>query len=108
MKASLVASFVPVSSDGQQASPQNPDGHYLLNWAFGRWTYAGAPTGSFMTSAPRSEEDTQASEGRTILRMTVITAQGESGAWRRKLESAKFGKNGSAGDPLILAVAKIG
>ena len=106
IKAFLITSSIPVSSDGQLASPNSFDGQYLLNWAFGRWTYAAAPSDTSDRGTSPSQESLQASENRIILRMTVITAQGESSVWQRNLESAQFGKTGSAGGSLAFSVSR--
>ncbi|KAI0120221.1 CobW/HypB/UreG, nucleotide-binding domain-containing protein [Nemania sp. FL0031] len=50
---------------------------YILNWAFGRWTF---------TPMEQSVEEHHSSDG-IILRMTMILARYESTKWKKKLES---------------------
>ncbi|KAF2810047.1 cobW-domain-containing protein [Mytilinidion resinicola] len=47
---------------------------YILNWAFGRWSFTPAP---FDSANP-------------TLRMTVITARYESSKWQKRLEAGEF------------------
>ncbi|KAK4453213.1 homeobox protein PKNOX1 [Podospora aff. communis PSN243] len=53
---------------------------YILNWAFGRWTF---------TAVPEDVEEHESSGG-TLLRMTMILARYESTKWKKKLESGGF------------------
>ncbi|QKX62736.1 uncharacterized protein TRUGW13939_09898 [Talaromyces rugulosus] len=48
----------------------NPSGTFILNWAFGRWTFTTAP----------------AVESTDIARLTFILARQESTKWKKKLE----------------------
>ncbi|KAI0119125.1 cobW-domain-containing protein [Daldinia grandis] len=57
----------------------HPD-RYILNWAFGRWT--------FTALDPETVE--HSSSQQTILRMTVILARYESAKWKNKLETGGF------------------
>ncbi|KLJ11200.1 hypothetical protein EMPG_13510 [Blastomyces silverae] len=103
----------PEDSSGEKAQPFTPkptpeggenvngsaapaDGikthNYILNWAFGRWTYTHSPASmeSNSKSSGDGEETTAAAappERAIIARMTLILARGESHKWSRKLES---------------------
>ncbi|KLU84945.1 CobW domain-containing protein [Magnaporthiopsis poae ATCC 64411] len=55
-------------------------GRYILNWAFGRWTYTAVADG-------QSEHE---SSDRMPLRMTLILARHESTKWKKKLETGGF------------------
>jgi len=58
---------------------------FILNWAFGRWTFTPIPSGV--------KEHESSSE--SILRMTMILARYESTKWKKKLESGNFLELGS-------------
>jgi len=103
IKAVLYASTTPVSSTGERAqAPQNQctPSRYILNWAFGRWTFNLASPGSSSTaSASSSRTDTPVdsdvstpveSSGEPTLRMTIITARYESTKWRKRIEAGEF------------------
>ncbi|KAF2454980.1 CobW/HypB/UreG, nucleotide-binding domain-containing protein [Lineolata rhizophorae] len=80
MKAVLQSSDVPTSSDGQNAAAPADSGQglvrYVLNWAFGRWTYTSSPAAAL--------------EDAVALRMTVVTARGEANTWKRELQRGGF------------------
>ncbi|KAF3064910.1 putative GTP-binding protein YjiA [Daldinia childiae] len=61
-------------------TPSDHPGRYILNWAFGRWT--------FTSLEPETVE--HSSSHQTILRMTVILARYESAKWKKKLETGGF------------------
>ena len=61
---------VAVDSEGQSL--------YVLNWAFGRWTYTPMPSKAF-----KAMENASA-------RLTFILAKGESSKWTRRLEKGDF------------------
>ncbi|OAX78572.1 hypothetical protein ACJ72_07118 [Emergomyces africanus] len=64
--------------------------NYILNWAFGRWTYTHSPVSIDRTAKSSREGDTDTpatSESAIIARMTLILARGESHKWTRKLEN---------------------
>jgi len=58
----------------------HPRSRYILNWAFGRWTFT-----------PLAEDVAEhASSSEAILRMTMILARYESTKWKKKLEAGGF------------------
>lgn len=61
---------IAVDSEGQSL--------YVLNWAFGRWTYTPLPSAAF-----NAMENASA-------RLTFILARGESDKWIRRLEKGQF------------------
>ncbi|KAF2090837.1 CobW domain-containing protein [Saccharata proteae CBS 121410] len=80
MKAVLYASKRPQSSSGQIEAKESEAGglqRYILNWAFGRWTF---------TSVPASPTEGQ----EPSLRMTIITARYESTKWMKRIEAGEF------------------
>lgn len=71
---------VPAHSDDGQSQKR-----FILNWAFGRWTFTPIPSGV--------KEHESSSE--SILRMTMILARYESTKWKKKLETGNFLELGS-------------
>lgn len=89
MKGIVLASEKPESPDGQPLSLESSKNElktYLLNWAFGRWTF---------TAARRLEALEEDDLGKTI-RMTIVTARGEADKWKKKLLAGTFLKSSSA------------
>lgn len=78
IKALLTTSSTVRGSDDDQANPTpQPQNRYILNWAFGRWTFTTVP----------DEVTEHESSNHKILRMTMILARYESTKWKTKLES---------------------
>lgn len=98
IKGVLYASTPPKSSDPEQdAHRQIPEGRarYILNWAFGRWTYT--PVGLLPTSETSEPE----------LRLTVMTARYESNKWKKEIETCGLLEL-QGGDTGALSVKKVG
>ena len=77
IKGLLLASKPPADSTGERrpstiAGPEL----YVLNWAFGRWTYTSLPP-----------QEIVALKG-AALRLTIILARGEASKWQKKLATA--------------------
>ena len=96
IKAIMDCSKPPTDSDGTKASngqellEMGIQG-YILNWAFGRWTFTRTnievpqpPTENLANSAAVhvKEQDQPA-----ILRMTIIAARDESEKWKKRIEN---------------------
>ena len=99
IKAILVVSSSPTSSDGVQANPDHQEGalvQYILNWAFGRWTFT--PISSDLT----------AKDERKSLSMTIITARYESEKWRKKITTNGYIKTEGSGGTQALEIRRIG
>ncbi|KAL2126408.1 hypothetical protein VTI74DRAFT_970 [Chaetomium olivicolor] len=79
IKAVLTASGTVSNSDEDVsvATPPHSRNRYILNWAFGRWTFT--PMGEDVAEHASSNE--------AILRMTMILARYESTKWKKKLEA---------------------
>lgn len=79
IKAILLTASKPQSSEEQTTptslSPIEPLSHYILNWAFGRWTFT-----------PIEDR-----EAKHALRMTAICAKYESTKWKKRLEGLDLG-----------------
>ncbi|KAL7795431.1 cobW domain-containing protein [Trichoderma ceciliae] len=81
IKSVLTLSSTPKNSDPDVPQPEpHPRGRYILNWAFGRWTF---------TSLAESAEEHASSNG-VILRLTMILGRYESTKWKKKLETGGF------------------
>nr|CDP25567.1 Putative protein similar to cobW of Pseudomonas denitrificans [Podospora anserina S mat+] len=65
------------NSDEDVPVTKSQSGRYILNWAFGRWTFTA------MGGGVKEHE----SSGESVLRMTVVLARYESTKWKRKLEA---------------------
>jgi len=82
IKAVLTASKPIAGSDEDIAAVQTPliPARYILNWAFGRWTF---------TAFKAATGEHESSDG-TVLRMTMILARYESTKWKKKIEINEF------------------
>lgn len=79
IKGVLYTSTPPSSSDPEQDAHRNvPEGRarYILNWAFGRWTFTPVPLPS------------GTADGEPELRLTVMTARYESNKWKKQIEAS--------------------
>ncbi|KEF53792.1 uncharacterized protein A1O9_10193 [Exophiala aquamarina CBS 119918] len=82
---------IAIDSEGQSL--------YVLNWAFGRWTYTPLPGTAFKAME------------RASARLTFILARGESSKWIRRLERGDFIKlegEGGTEENGTLKIEKIG
>ena len=99
IKGIIKASRPPASSGGDVEPAVIHQGQtsakYILNWAFGRWTFtpmsSALPIGSAPSSrSSRSGSMVEAPEGVKIdplVRMTVILARGEADKWKKRIET---------------------
>jgi G3E family GTPase len=102
IKAIVRCSSSPTSSDGTLARKDHPQGsikRYILNWAFGRWTFSPVKSIEEIEAIPmpkkqdsevisdegQSHEGTMPTMSEPPLRMTIITAKYESEKWRKRL-----------------------
>ena len=91
IKAIVAASRPPASSDGHAGAAVIYQGQvtadYILNWAFGRWTFT--PMGTASPSAVNGSlvEASVAGNRKPILRMTVILAKYEAERWKKRIEA---------------------
>ncbi|KAM7196440.1 CobW/HypB/UreG, nucleotide-binding domain containing protein [Rhypophila sp. PSN 637] len=72
-------------------------GRYILNWAFGRWTF---------TPIGEETSEHESSHG-VLLRMTMILARYESNKWKKKLEGGGLLELAGDGENGELVVNKI-
>jgi G3E family GTPase len=100
IKGVLYSLEAPSSSTEEKAAPPptpGTPGRYILNWAFGRWTFTAVPVPE--TTVPAEEEP--------LLRLTVVTARYESTKWRRKIEAGEFVTAVNEPAEAILVVNKV-
>lgn len=97
IKSLVTLSSPPSNSDPDVPKPAaNDSGRYILNWAFGRWTFT--PVGEALKEHDSSND--------TTLRMTIIFARHESNKWRKKLEAGGLIEI-EGGDASSLSINKI-
>jgi G3E family GTPase len=70
-------SAVRNSDDDAAKTTESSNGRYILNWAFGRWTFT--PLAQDIAEHESSEQ--------MALRMTLILARYESTKWKKKIEA---------------------
>ena len=91
IKAIVASSKPPVSSDGHAGAAMMYQGQvtadYILNWAFGRWTFT--PLGTASPSAVNGSlvEAPVAENKKPILRMTIILAKYGADKWKKRIEA---------------------
>ncbi|KAF2647482.1 CobW domain-containing protein [Lophiostoma macrostomum CBS 122681] len=100
IKGILYFSRPPKSSDSRPASTLEVSSgrqRYILNWAFGRWTFTPVPHPSTTTTPLASGTATPISSGQTTpmgpgeepeLRLTLVTAKYESNMLQKRIESS--------------------
>lgn len=97
IKGLLLASKPPANSTGEKrSSTMSAPALYVLNWAFGRWSYT-----------PLSSKELEALKG-AVLRMTIILARGEANKWQKKLFVGGLVQLESHSEQGNLGVEKIG
>ncbi|KAK7542314.1 CobW/HypB/UreG, nucleotide-binding domain-containing protein [Phyllosticta citribraziliensis] len=91
IKAVLHATTPPTSSNGEPAASEasKTPARYILNWAFGRWTYTAISASSFQSETSSGNATPQTSQ-EPALRMTVITARYEANKWKKQIETRGF------------------
>ena len=98
IKAIIKASSPPASSDGEIKRAFAQEGHscteYILNWAFGRWTFTPLVIDTqnqakgHATNEP--QRGTQTEPRDPLVKMTIVTARGEADAWKRRIETQGY------------------
>ncbi|EAS30031.3 CobW domain-containing protein [Coccidioides immitis RS] len=94
------APAVNCSTSGSSISDGNKIKNYILNWAFGRWTFTPSPNISKSTETESNNKD--------VVRMTLILARYESSKWKKKLEGGGLIElAGEAKDSAMLSIEKV-
>lgn len=119
IKGIVKASRPPASSGGDVEPAVIHQGQtsakYILNWAFGRWTFtpmsSAQPTSSLPSSrTSRSGSIVEIPEGvemDPLVRMTVILARGEADKWKKRIEMQGHIESESEDGKARLQVMKI-
>jgi G3E family GTPase len=110
----------PAASTGEKAaSPSSPGlpGRYILNWAFGRWSFTAVSPVDLTQATPlTSARDRPATSEATtpvsaasemVVQMTVITARGESKKWQKRIEAGEFIATAEEPDQAVLLVTRV-
>ncbi|RMZ82810.1 hypothetical protein DV737_g1883, partial [Chaetothyriales sp. CBS 132003] len=85
IKGLIASTQPPPDSKGQRrASLRDGVEIYVLNWAFGRWTYTGLSNHGVDDAA-----ESRVMDGASA-RLTFILARGEANKWKKKLEQGKL------------------
>ena len=119
IKAIVKASHPPASSGGVVESAIMHQGQtsakYILNWAFGRWTFT--PMSSTLpksdapsSRSPRSGSVVEIPEGgemNSLVRMTVILARGEANKWTKRIETQGYFESENEDHKARLQVKKL-
>ena len=91
IKAIVLASRPPASSAGDAEPAVVREGqvnaNYVLNWAFGRWTFTPTRTTSPGLVNGQTVQMPEPKSEKPIVRMTVILARDESAKWKKRIES---------------------
>jgi G3E family GTPase len=97
IKAVVAAYRSPTSPDDAvptNASEEIPSTtNYILNWAFGRWTFTALSTESALPP-------------KTILRMTIILARDEAEKWKHRIKSGDYFRQENS-EKILLTVERI-
>lgn len=119
IKAIVKASSPPASSGGDVEPAVIHQGQtsakYILNWAFGRWTFTPisstlAKSSALSSKSSRSSSIVEIPEGVEIdplVRMTVILARGESDKWKKRIQTQGYIEPENEGSKARLQVVKI-
>ncbi|KAL9602401.1 MAG: hypothetical protein Q9219_001824 [cf. Caloplaca sp. 3 TL-2023] len=107
IKGVMSASHPMASSNGDiddSAGSHGGINTYILNWAFGRWTFTYSNTS---LPAPVNVASSAADSGvskkhETILRMTIVLARGESSKWKDRIEKGGMIEQEGEGGFLIV------
>lgn len=91
IKAIVSASRPPASSGGDAEAAMVRQGqvnaNYILNWAFGRWTFTPLGTASPAFVNGSTVQVAEPDQLIPIVRMTVILARDEAAKWKRRIEA---------------------
>ncbi|KAL8934427.1 MAG: hypothetical protein Q9216_005917 [Gyalolechia sp. 2 TL-2023] len=107
IKALVSASHPLASSNGDiDDSAKSHEGIaiYVLNWAFGRWTftYSNATLPAPLKVASSAADTSVPTNHETILRMTIILARGEAAKWKARIEKGDLIEQEGQGGFLIV------
>lgn len=100
IKGFIRANRSPADSTGEVKSPSEPGlNTYILNWAFGRWSY---------TILPSASSDLMNQEA--ALRLTLILARGDAVKWEKRVKDGDLlrfdSQTGEPPNPLVTRVGE--
>ncbi|MCJ1294757.1 hypothetical protein MMC34_006315 [Xylographa carneopallida] len=99
IKAIISASRPPAASDGSRTEPSSEatgkTARYILNWAFGRWTFTPLTSTS------------DASDHQSSLRMTIICARYEAEKWKKRIMTDRLLKLEDAAEDDVLHIERL-
>ena len=119
IKAIVKASRPPASSGGDVDPAVVHQGQtsakYILNWAFGRWTFTPMSSALPTSTSPPSRTSSNGSiveipeglESDPLVRMTVILARGEADKWKKRIETQGHLETDNENGKARLQVTKI-
>lgn len=107
IKALVSASHPMASSNGdldESAGSYEGIAPYILNWAFGRWTftYNNVTLPAPLKVASSAAESSVSTKHETILRMTIVLARGEAAKWKARIEKGGMLEQEGEGGFLIV------
>ncbi|KAL9028205.1 MAG: hypothetical protein Q9196_003396 [Gyalolechia fulgens] len=107
IKALVSASHPLASSNGDlDDSVGSHEGiaTYILNWAFGRWTftYSNTTLPAPLKVASSAVDTSVSAKHETILRMTIVLARGEAAKWKARIEKGGMIEQEGEGGFLIV------
>ena len=109
IKAIVATSRAPASSDGSRAEPvTHPGGticRYILNWAFGRWTFT--PLKEIIDTTASRNIIGGSSDSDSVLRMTIICARYEAEKWKKRILSDSLLRIEGAQDSTNLQIQRL-
>ncbi|MCJ1482952.1 hypothetical protein MMC06_003118 [Schaereria dolodes] len=115
IKAVVASSQAPASWDGSSAEVCSDLSYnvkrYILNWAFGRWTFtltSGLQEIKALPTPPDSlHMASQDGNSGSILRMTIIFARYEAEKWKRRIEAGGILAIEGGSEPKNLQVKRV-
>lgn len=115
IKAIITTTHPPTSSDGTSASTTNHHDvglqRYILNWAFGRWTFTLTnlvpEVAVLSTESNLPKEETANGSPEPSLRMTIILAKYEAEKWRKRIEAGGLLKAEHLDENSVLEVRRL-
>ena len=110
IKAVIEASRPPASSNSTspaESQQGTKTAKYILNWAFGRWTFThiDTPQSIHVEDSSRKEIDDRSDEH--ILRMTVILARCEAEKWKKRIEAKRYCRPKNPGETSSLTITRV-
>lgn len=111
IKGIVSASRPPASSGGDAEAAMVRQGqvnaNYILNWAFGRWTFTPMGTASPAFVNGSTVQIAEADRHVPIVNMTIILARDESTKWKRRVEAGDLVRQEDSPERGLLQVERV-